>query len=127
VTYRIAKTSALEILNSRGRPTLDVTVALATGASASAGVPSGASTGAREAFELRDGDPTRYRGAGVTAAVGNVELAAGEDIHSAGKCRCSRAAQHEHLDALWCVAQQHHCCCRLGRYQGGDGVHRGRR
>jgi len=72
VTYRIAKTSALEILNSRGRPTLDVTVALATGASASAGVPSGASTGAREAFELRDGDPTRYRGAGVTAAVGNV-------------------------------------------------------
>jgi enolase len=74
MTYRIATTSALEILDSRGRPTLEVTVNLDTGASGTAGVPSGASTGTREAVELRDGDPSRYRGAGVTTAVGHVNL-----------------------------------------------------
>jgi enolase len=74
MSYRIATTSALEILDSRGRPTLEVTVNLDTGASGTAGVPSGASTGTREAVELRDGDPSRYRGAGVTTAVGHVNV-----------------------------------------------------
>jgi enolase len=72
VPYRIEQVSAAEILDSRGRPTLEVTVRLAGGVGGTAGVPSGASTGTREAVELRDGDPTRYRGAGVTVAVGHV-------------------------------------------------------
>jgi enolase len=70
--YEVDHVHALEILDSRGRPTLEVSVKLASGASAVAGVPSGASTGTREAVELRDGDPTRYKGAGVTKAVDNV-------------------------------------------------------
>jgi enolase len=64
--------SAIEILDSRGRPTLAVTVRLADGTAARAGVPSGASTGSREAVELRDGDKSRYGGAGVLRAVANV-------------------------------------------------------
>lgn len=63
---------AVEILDSRGNPTLAVTVTLADGSTARAGVPSGASTGSREAVELRDGDPDRYAGKGVTTAVANV-------------------------------------------------------
>jgi enolase len=63
---------ALEILDSRGRPTLQVTLRLSDGATGWAGVPSGASTGAREAVELRDGDPARYGGLGVLRAVENV-------------------------------------------------------
>ena len=68
----IQKVSALEILDSRGNPTLSVSVTLANGISASAGVPSGASTGENEAVELRDGDKKRYGGKGVLKAVGNV-------------------------------------------------------
>jgi enolase len=79
MTYQIATTRALEILDSRGRPTLEVTVTLNTGAAGTAGVPSGASTGTREAIELRDGDPARYGGAGVTIAVGHVN----DDIDAA--------------------------------------------
>ena len=63
---------ALEILDSRSMPTLAVTVTLADGTKARAGVPSGASTGSREAVELRDGDPGRYAGKGVLQAVANV-------------------------------------------------------
>ena len=68
---------AVEILDSRGGPTLAVTVTLADGTRARAGVPSGASTGSREAVELRDGDPDRYAGKGVLTAVAhvNTELA----------------------------------------------------
>ena len=68
----IADLHAVEILDSRGRPTLAVTLTLADGTVARAGVPSGASTGSGEAVELRDGDPDRYNGAGVLTAVGNV-------------------------------------------------------
>jgi enolase len=68
----IERTSALEILDSRGNPTVSVTVALSNGITASAGVPSGASTGENEAVELRDGDKKRYGGKGVLKAVGNV-------------------------------------------------------
>ena len=68
----IKNITALEILDSRGNPTLSVSVTLANGISASAGVPSGASTGENEAVELRDGDKKRYGGKGVLKAVGNV-------------------------------------------------------
>jgi enolase len=72
VTYRLDALHAREILDSRSRPTLAVTVVMAGVATGEAGVPSGASTGTREAVELRDGDPARYGGAGVTVAVANV-------------------------------------------------------
>ena len=71
-SFDVADLSALEILDWRGRPTLAVTVTLADGTSATAQVPSGASTGSREAVELRDGDKSRYDGRGVLTAVGNV-------------------------------------------------------
>jgi len=72
MAFEIASVHALEILDSRSRPTLSIRLRLAGGADGVAGVPSGASTGTREAVELRDGDPARYGGAGVTQAVGNV-------------------------------------------------------
>ncbi len=70
---KIADVRALEILDSRGNPTLRVSVALENGAVATASVPSGASTGENEAIELRDGDAKRYEGKGVLKAAGNVE------------------------------------------------------
>lgn len=63
---------AREILDSRGNPTVEVEVTLESGATGRAAVPSGASTGAREALELRDGDASRYGGKGVEQAVKNV-------------------------------------------------------
>ena len=68
----ITKIHAREILDSRGNPTLEAEVTLESGAFGRAAVPSGASTGAREALELRDGDKTRYLGKGVIQAVNNV-------------------------------------------------------
>ena len=75
--FDVADLSALEILDSRGRPTLAVTVRLTDGTTARAGVPSGASTGSQEAVERRDGDQDRYEGKGVLGAVAavNTELA----------------------------------------------------
>src|SRR5881397_3910374 len=64
---------AREILDSRGNPTIEVEVQLESGAWGRAAVPSGASTGKREAVELRDGDAQRYNGKGVQQAVRNVE------------------------------------------------------
>ena len=72
MAFEIERVDALEVLDSRGRPTLTVTVALGDGTVAEAGVPSGASTGTREAVELRDGDAARFGGSGVTRAVANV-------------------------------------------------------
>lgn len=69
----IAKLEALEILDSRGNPTLAVTATLSSGVKATAKIPSGASTGKREAVELRDGDKSRYGGKGVLKAKGHVE------------------------------------------------------
>jgi len=66
---------AREILDSRGHPTVEVEVALSGGSIGRAAVPSGASTGSREALELRDGDSARYGGKGVTRAVSNVNEA----------------------------------------------------
>ena len=68
----IAKIHAREILDSRGNPTLEAEVTLADGSFGRALVPSGASTGSKEAVELRDGDKTRYLGKGVRKAVENV-------------------------------------------------------
>jgi enolase len=68
----IKKLNALEILDSRGNPTVQVIMTLESGASGTAKVPSGASTGKREAVELRDGDEKRYGGKGVLKAVSNV-------------------------------------------------------
>ncbi|KQY51791.1 phosphopyruvate hydratase [Lysobacter sp. Root494] len=68
----IAKVHAREILDSRGNPTLEAEVTLSDGSFGRAAVPSGASTGTKEAVELRDGDKTRYLGKGVRKAVDNV-------------------------------------------------------
>jgi enolase len=75
--FEVSELSALEILDSRGRPTLAVTVTLADETTAGARVPSGASTGSREAVERRDGDQSRYGGKGVlgAAVTVNTEIA----------------------------------------------------
>jgi enolase len=72
MSTQITRIHAREILDSRGNPTLEADVILADGASGRAAVPSGASTGTREAVELRDGDKSRYQGKGVKNAVANV-------------------------------------------------------
>jgi enolase 1/2/3 len=76
---KIERLSGREILDSRGRPTVLATCVLEGGISASASVPSGASTGSAEAHELRDGDPKRYRGLGCRRAAANV----GGALHNA--------------------------------------------
>jgi len=73
MSHQIEWLRALEILDSRGRPTLQVSVGLSGGATGVAGVPSGASTGTLEAVERRDGDPERFGGLGVQRAVMSVE------------------------------------------------------
>ncbi|MDA8415231.1 MAG: phosphopyruvate hydratase [Desulfobacteraceae bacterium] len=70
---RIEKVESMEILDSRGNPTLRVSVTTESGVAGIAAVPSGASTGEREACELRDGDPQRFKGKGVLRACANVE------------------------------------------------------
>jgi enolase len=69
---KIQKVHSREILDSRGNPTVEAEVTLAGGATGRAAVPSGASTGQREALELRDGDKKRYLGKGVTKAVAHI-------------------------------------------------------
>src|SRR5947209_3477224 len=69
---RIVEVRGREIIDSRGNPTVEADVVLESGASGRAAVPSGASTGSREAVELRDGDPKRFSGKGVLKAVAHV-------------------------------------------------------
>ncbi len=76
----IADIFAREILDSRGNPTVEVDVYLEDGAFGRAAVPSGASTGEHEAVELRDGDPKRYNGKGVTKAVNNVFMKIADEL-----------------------------------------------
>ena len=76
----IVSVQGREVLDSRGNPTVEVEVELESGASGSAIVPSGASTGAHEAVELRDGDKKRYLGKGVSKAVANVNGAIAEAL-----------------------------------------------
>ena len=85
---------AREILDSRGNPTVEVEVALESGAVGRAGVPSGASTGAHEAVELRDGDKGRYGGKGVLQACAHVN---GEIFEALSGME---AEEQEHLDAV---------------------------
>ena len=68
----IKQVKACEILDSRGNPTVSVAITLSDGSVGEAAIPSGASTGAHEALELRDGDKTRFNGLGVLRAVNNV-------------------------------------------------------
>ncbi len=79
----IAKIHAREILDSRGNPTLEAEVTLSDGSFGRAAVPSGASTGTKEAVELRDGDKTRYLGKGVRKAVENVNTTIAQALHGA--------------------------------------------
>ena len=72
MSTRISGISAMQILDSRGNPTVRVAVTLENGIRVTSSVPSGASTGANEAVELRDGDANRYNGKGVSLAVANV-------------------------------------------------------
>jgi enolase len=72
MSVKVSSVAAVEILDSRSRPTLATTITLDDGIVARAGVPSGASTGSREAVELRDGDPRRFAGFGVLGAVAAV-------------------------------------------------------
>src|SRR5436190_5920929 len=95
---KIERVSALEILDSRGKPTVLATCVLANGIRAQASVPSGASTGKHEAVELRDGDKARFRGNGCLKAVANVN---GEiNAALAGKAFETQRALDEALIAL---------------------------
>jgi enolase len=80
VAVQFSSISAIEILDSRGRPTLSVRATLSDGATVRSGVPSGASTGSREAVELRDHDESRYAGLGVRRAVAHVNGAIAEAL-----------------------------------------------
>ena len=88
----IADIIAREILDSRGNPTLEAEVVLDSGAMGRCAVPSGASTGAHEAVELRDGDPARFAGKGVRQAIANVE---GEIFDAIGGME---ASEQVHID-----------------------------
>jgi enolase len=76
----IADIHARQVLDSRGNPTIEVDVTLADGSFGRAAVPSGASTGVHEAWELRDGDKSKYLGKGVLQAVENVNQRLGEEL-----------------------------------------------
>lgn len=94
----IVKVHAREILDSRGNPTIEVDVTLESGASGRAAVPSGASTGKREARELRDGDAKRYHGKGVLRAIRNVAQAIASEL--AGMEASEQSAVDRKLAAL---------------------------
>jgi enolase len=138
--YAVETLFAREILDSRGNPTVEVECVLEGGASARAGVPSGASTGSREALELRDGDKKRYGGKGVTKAVENVNKTIAPEIEGMD------ARQQAEIDRLMieldgtesksklganailgvsmavCRAAADACSLPLFRYVGGTGA-----
>jgi enolase len=137
LSARIERIHAREILDSRGNPTVAVQVELADGSSAEAGVPSGASTGAYEAVELRDGDPSCYGGKSVRRAVANVNGAIADAvtgmsaIDQAAVDRCmidldgtpnkARLGANAILGVSLAVARAAalHCRLPLYRYLGG--------
>jgi enolase len=104
----ISSVIALEVLDSRGNPTVEVEIRLEGGAAGRAIVPSGASTGSLEAHELRDGDPARYGGKGVLDAVANVN---GE---IADAVRGLSASDQQGLDRLLCALDGTASKSRLG-------------
>lgn len=104
----IKELTALEILDSRGRPTLQATCHLSSGASGTAAVPSGASTGSGEARELRDGDPGRYRGLGCRRAVATIN-------DELGRVLCKREFNEQNeLDQMMIVLDGTPNKARLG-------------
>ena len=111
MTVTIAAVRAREILDSRGNPTVTVDVRTSTGAVGSAAVPSGASTGSREALELRDGDPKRYGGKGVLTAVANAN---GELARVAIGRALGGLAEQEALDRALCECDGTETKSRLG-------------
>src|SRR5665213_911642 len=138
---RIAAIRGREIIDSRGNPTVEADVVLDSGVLGRAAVPSGASTGAHEAVELRDGDKRRYGGKGVLKAIANV-LAAGEQLRGAeltdqraidrtlceldGTPNKSRLGANATLGVSMAVARAaaEALDLPLYRYLGGSGVHR---
>ncbi|MFN3264180.1 MAG: phosphopyruvate hydratase, partial [Aquificaceae bacterium] len=90
----IVSVKAREVLDSRGNPTLEVEVVLSSGAKGRAMVPSGASTGEKEAIELRDHDPRRFLGKGVLKAVDNVNSVIAREIVGLD------AGQQAHIDRV---------------------------
>jgi enolase len=106
--HQITRLSALEILDSRGRPTLEVSAELDGLLTGVASVPSGASTGSHEAVERRDGDPSRYGGAGVSSVVETVEGAIAERVVG------GRWESLAHLDSALCVLDGTANKARLG-------------
>jgi enolase len=107
----ITRVHAREILDSRGNPTLEVDVATSAGGLGRAAVPSGASTGAREALELRDGDPRRYGGKGVGRAVANVN---GEIARAVRERPLGGLAEQDELDRALCALDGTDTKSRLG-------------
>ena len=93
---KINNISALEILDSRGVPTVEAEVTLECGCKGRASVPSGASTGENEAIELRDGDPERYYGKGVLKAISNINNIIAPEL--IGKC----AYEQRTIDRIMC-------------------------
>jgi enolase len=99
---------AQEILDSRGNPTVSVTVRLKSGVTATACVPSGASSGIREAVELRDGDAKRYGGKGVLKAVANVNKLI------APKLKGRSVFEQREIDTLMCALDGTDTKAKLG-------------
>ncbi|MFL9989409.1 phosphopyruvate hydratase family protein [Paraburkholderia sediminicola] len=110
----IERILADEILDSRGNPTVEVSVTLSNGVTSSASVPSGASTGEFEAVELRDRDPKRYGGKGVLAAVRHVN----EEI--AWALTGMRADEQRVVDEKLIEVDGALSRCRDGRVRSGD-------
>jgi enolase len=104
---KITRVHGREILDSRGNPTVEVDVVLESGAMGRAAVPSGASTGEREALELRDGDQSRYGGKGVRKAVANVNT-------EIAKALQGHAYDQQALDAAIIALDGTPTKCRLG-------------
>ena len=100
----IKRVHAREILDSRGNPTLEVDVSLHGGATGRAAVPSGASTGMHEAWELRDGDASRFQGKGVTKAVTQREFHSRSGPWSVA-VRCASGTGHLALQYRWHLQQ----------------------
>jgi enolase len=111
MSVSIQAVRAIEILDSRGNPTLSVEVTTSAGQRGRAAVPSGASTGSREALELRDKDPRRYGGKGVLRAVGNVN---GEIANAIAKHPLGGPAEQAALDAKLCALDGTETKSRLG-------------
>ena len=142
MTSKITAVRAMEILDSRGNPTVRVYVDLDDGTTSVASVPSGASTGENEAIELRDGDKTRYLGKGVLRAVANVNMKIATEligmdvtrqteidrrmIEMDGTVNKSALGANSILGVSMAVARAAAASCRipLYRYLGGTGARR---